>query len=188
MRALGVNLSGFSGKSIDKRPTPPGQHGTRKRKPSLYGQRLAEKQKLRVHYGLTERQMETLARTAARSRLNTGAAIVQLLERRLDNVVFRAGFARTIPAARQLVTHAHVTVNGRVCNIPSARLRRGDVVAVRERGHQAVRLQQAKGEALAKPDWLSVDSGALSITVAALPDESAVPFPIEIGLVVEFYS
>lgn len=159
-----------------------------KRKLSLYGTRLREKQKLRFHYGVTERQLRTLAAQAARGKGATGAVLVQLLERRLDNVVFRAGFARTIPAARQLVTHGHVTVNGNVLNIPSARLRRGDTIAIRPRAHNAVALQQAKGEALAKPDWIEAGSEPYSARLAALPPDTAVPFPIEIGLVVEFYS
>lgn len=189
MRALGVNLPGLSAKSIEKRPFPPGQHGPRsRRKVSLYGSRLREKQKLRYHYGVTERQLLTLAQAAARTKGPTGPALIQLLERRLDNIVFRAGFARTIPAARQLVKHSHVTVNGRVLNIPSARVKLGDVVAIRTRAHEAVQLQRAKGEALAKPDWLSVDADAYSARVASLPDVTAIPFPIEIGLVVEFYS
>jgi small subunit ribosomal protein S4 len=189
LRALGVALPGLSGKSSDKRPHPPGQHGPRlRRKFSLYAQRLREKQKLRFHYGVTERQLRTAARVAARSRERTGTALVQLLERRLDNVIFRAGLARTIPAARQLVTHGHVLANGRPLDIPSARLRRGDVVTVRPSGRTAVELQRAKGVALARPDWLEVSDDALSVRLVGLPDESAVPFPIELGLIVEFYS
>lgn len=189
MRALGVNLPGLSAKTIDKRPHPPGQHGPRtRRKASLHGTRLREKQKLRFHYGLTERPLRTLAAMAARAKAPTGAALVQLLERRLDNIVFRAGFARTIPAARQLVTHGHVEVNGRVLDIPSARLRRGDTVAVRARAQEAVRLHRAKGATLGRPDWLGVDTDAFRARMTAFPDAGAIPFPIEIGLVVEFYS
>lgn len=188
MRALGVNLPGLSSKTIEKRPQPPGQHGRAKRKVSLHGTRLREKQKLRFHYGVTERQMRTLAAQAARAKGATGGVLIQLLERRLDNIVFRAGFARTIPAARQLVAHGHVLVNGGVVDIASARLRRGDIIAIRPRAHAAVALQQAKGEALARPDW--IDSGAepYSARLAALPPDTAVPFPIDIGLVVEFYA
>ncbi len=189
MRALGVNLPGLSAKTIEKRPNPPGQHGPRlKRKPSLHAKKLQEKQKLRFHYGLTERQLSTLAWMAARSKAPTGTALAELLERRIDNVVFRAGFARTIPAARQLVCHGHVTVNGRGLDIPSARLRRGDVIAVRPSGHEAVALQQAKGTTLERPAWLEVDTAAFTARMIALPDVTAIPFPIEMGLVVEFYS
>lgn len=189
MRALGINLPGLSAKTIEKRPHPPGQHGPRsKRKVSLYGTRLREKQKLRFHYGVSERQLRSLAAAAARANGPTGDVLVQLLERRLDNVVFRAGFARTIPAARQLVTHGHVEVNGRVLDIPSARLRRGDLVAVRGRAHDAVRLQREKGVALAAPEWLEVDADAYRARLTALPDLTSIPFPIEISHVVEFYS
>lgn len=190
MRALGMQLPGLSAKSIEKRQNPPGQHGGSrvKRKPSLYGRRLREKQKLRFHYGVTERQMRTIAEQASRTASSTGTAIVRLLEQRIDNIVFRAGFARTIPAARQLVSHGHVTLNGRRLDVPSARLRPGDVVVVKTKAHEIVRLQQSTGTTLAKPDWLAVDDTALSVRVVSMPDETAIPFPIEIGLVVEFYS
>jgi small subunit ribosomal protein S4 len=189
MRALGMNLPGLSTKTIDRRPHPPGQHGPRaRRRSSLHGTRLREKQKLRFHYGLTEGQLRTLAERAARATGPTGAALVQLLERRLDNIVFRAGLARTIPAARQLVAHGHIEVNGRVLDIPSARLRQGDAITVRAQAHKAVRLQQAKGIVLSPPDWLHVDTDALQVRLTSLPDGQAVPFPIEIDRVVEFYS
>lgn len=189
MRALGMNLPGLSAKSIEKRPHPPGQHGARaKRKISLHGTQLREKQKLRFHYGITERQLRSLYQRASRAKGATGTVLVQLLERRLDNLVFRAGFARTIPAARQLVTHGHIVVNGRPLTIPSARLKRGDVVAVRMRAHDAVRLQRAKGISLAVPGWLEVDAELFQARLTALPDDGAVPFPIELGHVVEFYS
>lgn len=189
MRSLGLNLPGFSGKTIDDAARPPGQHGpTSRRKSSLYGTRLREKQKLRFHYGVTERQLSTIAERAARSKGSTALRIVQMLEARLDNIVFRAGFARTNPASRQLVRHGHVTVNGRVSDVPSMRLRRGDVVVVRQRAHEAVRLQQSRGQALALPDWLEVDNDSLTIRVSGTPDETAVPFPIDLQLVVEYYS
>jgi small subunit ribosomal protein S4 len=189
MRALGMNLPGLSAKSIEKRAHPPGQHGPRlRRKVSLYGTRLREKQKLRYHYGLTERQLRTLAEKAARAKGTTGDVLVQLLEQRLDNVVFRAGFGRTMPAARQLVSHGHVAVNGRMLSIPSARLRRGDVVTIRPGGLEAVRHQRAKGVPLTPPDWLEVDADELRVRVASVPGPGAIPFPVEMGLVVEFYS
>lgn len=189
MRGLGVNLPGLSAKSIEKRPRPPGQHGARpRRNQSLFAKQLREKQKLRFHYGVTERRLRTMAARALRTKGNTGDALARLLELRLDNVIFRAGFVRTIPAARQIVTHGHVTVNGRVLDIASARLRRGDLVVVRTRAHDAVRLQQALGETLAKPDWLDADSDALTITVRALPDQQAIPFELEMAMVIEFYA
>lgn len=190
LRALGTNLPGLSAKTIDKRPNPPGQHGAKRRKASSnYGKRLKEKQKLRAHYGVSERQLRTVATAAARARGNAAAALVELLERRLDNVVFRAGLARTIPAARQLVTHGHVSVNGRRHTYPSARLERGDVIGVLgPRGQAAVTSQQALGRVLEPPTWLDVNSDGHTATMTSLPGPDAVPFPIELPLIVEFYS
>ena len=137
---------------------------------------------------MLEKQFKLFFNEAARIPGKTGENLIMLLEQRLDNVVFRAGFARTIPAARQLVAHGHVTVNGKVLDIASARVRRGDLVAVRPRAHKAVALQVAAGGTLARPDWLDVDGDNLSARVVGMPDDSHIPFPIEIGLVVEFYS
>jgi small subunit ribosomal protein S4 len=185
-----VNLPGLSAKTLDKRPTPPGQHGARRRRTvSNYGKRLKEKQKLRAHYGITESQLRSVAAQAARSRGNAMAMLVQLLERRLDSVVFRAGFARTIPAARQLVTHGHISVNGKRLSYPSARINQSDVIGVYgTRGEKAVRKQQELGSVLAAPTWIDVDTSALTAKVSGLPDIDAVPFPVELPLVVEFYS
>lgn len=189
MRALGVNLPGLSAKSIEKRPRPPGQHGARpRRNASLFAKQLREKQKMRFHYGVTERQLRTVAAKALRAKDNSGDAFARQLELRLDNLVFRAGFARSIPAARQIVTHGHVAVNGKVLDIASAKLRRGDVVSVRTRGQAGVRLQQSRGEALIKPDWLTVDSETLTFTVVSVPDQLAIPFEIEMALVIEYYA
>lgn len=190
LRALGVNLPGLTSKTLDKRPMPPGQHGGRRRRTiSNYGKRLKEKQKLRAHYGVTERQLREMAARAARSRGNAMATLVQLLERRLDSVVFRAGFARTIPAARQLVTHGHILVNGKRLSYPSARVKVGDVITVKTgRGENAVRKQQELGAVLTPPTWLEVDGGGLTAKVVGLPDIDSVPFPVELPLVVEFYS
>lgn len=190
MRALGTNLPGLSAKSIEKRPLPPGQHGARRRKaPSIYGKRLAEKQKLRLHYGLSERQMRVVAATAGTSHKDATASLVQLLEQRLDNLVFRAGFARTIPAARQLVTHGHIQVNGKRLSYPGARVKQGDVISVTApRAISAVQAQREKGVPLAVPEWLSVDSDALTARLAGEIGADAVPFPIDLALIVEFYS
>lgn len=190
LRALGVNLPGLSAKTMDKRPTPPGQHGARRRKAlSNYGKRLKEKQKLRAHYGVSEKQLRQVAAKAARVRGNAMATLVQLLERRLDSIVFRAGFARTIPAARQLVTHGHISVNGKRLSYPAARVAANDVIGVTGvRAEKAVRAQQEMGVTLAVPEWLDVDAVALTARVSGLPGAEDVPFPIELPLVVEFYS
>ena len=134
MRALGLELPGLSRKSIERRPYPPGQHGgRRRRRDSVYGQQLKEKQKLKMNYGVSERQMRRLIKQARRSKQETGLKLLELLERRLDNVIFRAGYAPTIPAARQLVNHGHFRVNGRKVDVPSFSVGEGDVIELKEK-------------------------------------------------------
>mgnify|MGYP002781408896 CR=1 FL=1 len=189
MRALGVQLPGLSRKSVEKRPYPPGQHGHERKKISEYALRLREKQKLRLNYGVSEGQLRRLMEEAMRRKASPGATLVELLERRLDNVVFRAGFARTIPAARQLVCHGHVTVNGRRVDIPSFRVRRGDVVALRESSRSLASVQAALTSAgELRPPWLEVEEAKGEARVAALPEEGAAPFAINTQLVVEYYA
>lgn len=191
LRALGTELPGLTQKSRERRPQRPGQHGydRRRRRESDYAIQLREKQKLRYNYGLTERQMRTLVRKAQHSKTNTWDKIIELLERRLDNVVFRCGLAPTIPAARQLVTHRHLRVNGASVNIPSYRVRAGDVVSVRERSKKLERiLQSVEAPALVLPPWLAFDRDELTARVKLLPDREAVPFPCDVQLVVEYYA
>ncbi|MDR1647057.1 MAG: 30S ribosomal protein S4 [Zoogloeaceae bacterium] len=189
MRALGLDLPGLSRKSISARPHSPGQHGAQMRRKSDFGLRLMEKQKLRVNYGLTEKQLRRLVREARGSRGATGEKLAELLERRLDNVVFRAGFAPTIPAARQLVNHGHFCVNGRRVDIPSYRVNIGDVIALSER---SAKLDCVKGTlaepALIRPEWLHWDEPQRVASISHLPAASDVPFPIELQLVVEYYA
>ena len=189
MRALGVELPGLSRKSIADRPHPPGQHGNRPRKKSGFGLQLQEKQKLRLNYGLSERQMRRVMSDAKRAQGSAGDMLAELLERRLDNAVFRAGFAPTIPAARQLVNHSHVLVNGRPVNIPSYRLRIGDVISLREKSRKHPVVQENFADpALTRPEWLGCDEATRTATVAHLPALSDIPFPIEMQLVVEYYA
>lgn len=189
MRALGTELPGLSQKKIEKRPYPPGQHGQGRKKRSPYAVRLIEKQKIRMNYGVTERQLRRLMAEAKAAPGATGHKLIELLERRLDNIVFRAGFARTIPAARQLVNHGHIAVDGRRMDIASFRVSRGQVISVRE---QSKKLQPVlAGAAVAatfETPWLEVDRAGLQATVRALPDEMAVLFPLEVQLVVEYYT
>jgi small subunit ribosomal protein S4 len=189
MRALGVQLPGLSRKSIEKRPYGPGQHGPTRRKktPSDFALRLREKQKVRFNYGVSERVLRRLVEEATRMRGNTGVMLVQLLERRLDNVVFRAGFSRTIPGARQLVAHGHVLVNGRKVDRPSFRVSRGDTVAVRTTSHALATRALESGGGLESP-WLFVDKSALTIQISSYPDETFTPFELEPRLIVEHYS
>ena len=192
MRALGLDLPGLSRKSMWDRPYPPGVHGpksARRRKMSDFKKQLLEKQKLRYNYGLNEGQFMRLYREAVHSKDPSGDKLLELLERRLDNTVFRAGFAPTIPAARQLVCHGHFLVNGKRLDIPSYRVREGDVITLRERSKELAAVEASLGDVrLARPDWIEFDEGAKTATVKSLPKVDSVPFPLEIDLVIEYYS
>lgn len=190
LRALGVDLPGLTRKSMQDRPNPPGQHGARKvqARKSEFGLQLMEKQKLRYHYGLSERQLRRVVAQAKRQTGATGARIVELLERRLDNLVFRAGFAPTIPAARQLVNHGHVEVNGRRATIPSMRLAMDDSFAPSAQARQRVRDALAE-PALERPEWIALDSETIVARLAHLPEGGdSAPFPLDLQRVVEYYA
>lgn len=188
IRALGTALPGLTAKTTE-RDYPPGQHGQRQRKKSDYGIKLMEKQKLRFNYGVTETQIRRLMAEAKASNDQTGKKLLELLERRLDNAVFRAGFAPTIVAARQLVRHKHVLLNGRAVNIPSIRTKPGDTLQLTAKGMKI----PCVVETLATPvleaaEWIKRDSTTQIATVAHVPDAAEVPFPIEIQHVVEYYA
>lgn len=192
MRALGTDLPGLSRKSIEKRPTPPGQHGakkaTRQRK-SDFGIKLIEKQKLRFNYGVSERQLQRLMVDARKGKEPTGTTLLQLLERRLDNVVFRSGFAPTIPAARQLVQHGHIRLNGRKVNIPSIRLKVGDEISLKQSSvNLPIVMETLQEPSLIRPEWLSWNESPAMSKVAHLPAPEDVPFDIDIQQVVEYYA
>lgn len=189
LRALETPLPGLSRKSAEKRPFGPGQHGPTKRKKagSPYALRLREKQKVRFNYGLTERVLRRVVEEALRSKDNTGQVIIQLLERRLDNVLFRAGFGATIPAARQLATHGHVLVNGRRETIPSRRLVRGDVVSIRPQSRDMALRSFESGAGL-QSSWIDVDREALTATLTSYPDAEFLPFELQPRLIIEHYS
>lgn len=189
MRALGTELPGLSTKKIERRPYPPGQHGQARKKHTEYALRLIEKQKVRANYGVTERQLRALMEEARASSGTTGHKLIELLERRLDNVVFRAGFARTIPSARQLVNHGHVLVNGRRVDIPSYRINKDQIVSIRvkSKDHPSV----AAGKLIAdtfQTSWINVEREENKATITALPDETSILFPLRVQLVVEYYS
>ncbi len=191
MRALGVDLPGLSRKTIEARPTPPGQHGnkaSRKRR-SDFGVKLQEKQKIRFNYGLTETQMRKMILDARKGKEPTGERLLQLLERRMDNVVFRAGFAPTVIAARQLVTHGHLMLNGKNVNIPSIRLKMGDEVTIRTKSKNIpMVVETIKQPSLARPEWLSWHEATTVVKVAHLPAIEDVPFPVDVQQVVEYYA
>jgi len=191
MRALGLDLPGLSPKSSERRPYPPGQHGQRRRKETEFGKRLQEKQKLRVNYGLSEVQMRNTFQEALNSQQNTGTKLIELLERRLDNVIFRAGYARSIPAARQLVNHGHVLVNGKRVDIPSFRVRVGQEIAIKQASHQTQLVVQGlelSSRRSWENDWLDINAEARTVKITRLPDETAPLFKVNVQLVIELYA
>ncbi|MGQ5490969.1 30S ribosomal protein S4 [Thauera sp. ZXT1-4] len=189
MRALGTELPGLSRKPLGERNYPPGQHGQRPKRKSGFGVQLIEKQKLRFNYGLTEGQIRRLFREAKRDRGPTGDKLLELLERRLDNFVFRAGFAPTTVAARQLVRHRHVLLNGRPVNIPSIRVRPGDRIQLTERARQIPVVAESLVEpALARPEWLTFEEPAFAATMTRTPSPDEVPFPVDVQQIVEYYA
>lgn len=177
-------------KYFDKRNYAPGQHGlSKKRKtPSEYSIQLAEKQKAKYTYGLLERQFRNLFEKAARKKGVTGENLLKLLEARLDNTIFRLGFAKSRNQARQLVTHKHVTVNGEVVNIPSYTLRPGDKVAIRERSKNLDVVQTSISGKGKKFNWLVVDEKGVEGTFVDFPERDQIPENINEQLIVELYS
>ncbi|HEY8394623.1 MAG TPA: 30S ribosomal protein S4 [Thermaerobacter sp.] len=188
-RRVGRPLCGSPKCPALKRPYPPGQHGPgRRQKLSEYGRRLLEKQKLRFMYGVLERQFRRYFERAQRARGNTGERLLQLLETRLDNLVYRLGFAPTIWAARQLVVHGHIQVNGRKVDRPSYQVRPGDVIAVREKSRRIPLIQESLENAQRVPDYLSVEPEKFQGTLLRVPARDEIPVDVEESLIVEFYS
>ncbi len=193
-RREGTDLFLKSGvRAIDtkcKIDTAPGQHGARKPRLSDYGLQLREKQKVRRMYGILEKQFRNYYKDAARIKGNTGENLLQLLESRLDNVVYRMGYASTRAEARQLVSHKSIVVNGSVVNIPSYKVSASDVVAVREKSKKQGRIIAALelAEQREKPTWIEVDSKEMSGTYKANPERSELSAEINEQLIVELYS
>lgn len=175
---------------LTKRNSRPGQHGTRRSKMSEYGLRLREKQKLRRFYGLNETQFSNVYERATMLPGQTGHNFLQLLERRIDNVVYRLGFGVSRSQARQLVCHGHFTVNGRKLDIPSALLKPGDVVAVAEGSRNVVLLKDNSEAAAVRsiPAWLLFNTQSMSGNVVAIPIREQIEVPVNEQLVVEFYA
>ena len=191
-RRLGTNIWGTKGETIalDKRPYPPGEHGRSRRRGSVseYLLQLQEKQKARFTYGLTERQFRNLFAEAARRQGVTGENMLRFLELRVDNVVYRSGWAATRPQARQMVNHGHINVNGRRVTIASYRLRKGDVVEVRPKARDFTMLQWNL-DVLDRtpPAWLEKGEG-LQMVVRELPIREQIDVPVREQLIVELYS
>lgn len=193
-RALGVNLWGRAKDAFNVRNYAPGQHGPAGRKPvvSDYGKQLRAKQQLKRYYGnITEKQFRRIYTEAARRKGDTGENLIGLLETRLDAITYRANFAPTVFSARQLVSHKHITVNGKKVNIASYRVKVGDVIAVKEKSRQMPLILEASQVMEREvPSYLELDPKNMSIKVLRLPKLEDVPYPVvmEPNLVVEFYS
>lgn len=184
---------GFStletGKELAKRPYGPGQHGAnRKKKPSEYGKQLVEKQKLRQMYGVNERQFKRYFMLALKSKEVTGVAFMKLLESRLDNLVFRMGFARTRRGARQLVCHGHIELNGKKVDIPSALCNVGDVISVRENSRDLKVIKESLESIATKVAWVQVDEENLKGTYLREVERKELPQDITESQIVEYYN
>jgi small subunit ribosomal protein S4 len=176
-------------KYFDRRPYPPGEHGRGRIRESQYLIQLREKQKLRHIYGVLEKQFRRYYKEANRRSGITGTNLLQMLECRLDNVVYRAGFARTRPQARQLVSHGHFRVNGQKVDVPSYQVRQGDVVAIKERSKDTFAVQHAIDTIdRSAPEWLDVNVDGRSATITVIPSREQIDTEINEQLIVELYS
>jgi small subunit ribosomal protein S4 len=176
---------------VQKRPAPPGMHGVSRRKLSDFGVRLREKQKLRRIYGVQETQFKTYYQRAAKTKGHTGTRLLQLLETRLDNVVYRLGVAGSRKEARQMVAHGHVAINGKRVSVPSYQVRPGEVVTASDPAHIHPRIKEladATGAGRRAPSWLEFDAGRVEARIIALPAREEIDVPVQEQLVVEYYS
>ncbi len=181
----------YTGKcAVDRRAYAPGQHGQGRRKLSEYGTQLREKQKVRRAYGILEGQFEHYFELANKKEGVTGENLLSILESRLDNVVYKMGLAVSRPEARQLVSHAHFTVNGKKVNIPSYLVKVGDVIAVREKSRSSVKFDAilASTESRIVPKWIDMNRDTLEGKIVAVADREDIDLPIEEHLIVEYYS
>ncbi len=186
-RALGAPIYGFD-KSYEKRKYPPGQHGnSRRRQRSEYAVQLKEKQKAKYTYGVLEKQFRNLFEKASQRTGITGELLLQSLEERLDNVVYRLGIAKTRDGARQLVSHKHITVNGKIVNIPSYSVSVGDVISIREKTKQNPQIQDSLANRSVY-SWLSWDPTTMQGTFNEVPSRELIPEEINEQLIVELYS
>mgnify|MGYP001999360704 FL=1 len=186
-RRVGVPIADIPKHTARRQLNAPGMHGYRGRRPKDYGIRLIEKQKVRYHYNIMEKQFRRYVDEANRRKGNTGELLLQLLESRLDNAIRRSGFVRTIWAARQMVTHGHVLVNGRKADKPSIPLKPGDVITLKDGIHKVVRenMESLAGHII--PSWLELNPSELSARIIATPVPDQIPFDVNTNLIVEFY-
>jgi small subunit ribosomal protein S4 len=187
-RKLGISITPKADKYLEKKPYPPGQHGFRRRRRlSPYGTQLIEKQRLRYQYNVSEKQMRNYFMRAARGKGTTGESLVQTLETRLDSVVLRSRFARTIYQARQVVTHRHILVNGKIVKSPGYQVKPGDQISVKE-GSRKMRAFNEGVMTTALPPYLTVDDTGYTAELSYVPPRAEVPVVCDVQLVVEFYS
>ena len=191
VRKFGENIFGNPkfDKILSNKPYGPGQHGAGRKRVSDYGVQLKEKQKLKIMYGLFEKQFRNLFKKAESMKGITGENLLQLLERRLDNTIYRLGFATSRQQARQVVSHRHITVNGKSVNIPSYSLKPGDIIAVRDKSkkmdvfHNALRIRKSNPY-----EWIEVEKANLSGVFVSIPERSEIPVNVNEQLIVELYS
>ena len=186
-RRVGVPIADIPKHTAKRQLTPPGMHGYRGKRIKDYGVRLTEKQKLRYHYSVMEKQFRRYVDEATRRKGNTGELLLQLLEQRLDNMVRRAGFVRTVWAARQMVGHGHVLVNGRKVDRPSYAIQPGDTISLRDRIHKLSRENMESMAGHMVPSWMEVNPAELSAKVLSVPTPDQIPFDVNTNLIVEFY-
>jgi small subunit ribosomal protein S4 len=186
-RKVGVPIADLPKHTSKRQLNTPGVHGFRGRRAKPYGIRKDEKQKVRFHYNVLEKQFRRYLEEAGRRPGNTGEVLLQLLERRLDNVIRRSGISRSIWGARQLVAHGHVRVNGQKVDRPSYQLSVGDVVTVRDKIQKLCREQMESIPGHQVPGWISVNPAELSTKIVAMPTSDQIPFDVNTNLIVEFY-
>lgn len=186
-RRLGISLS-ETGKELARRPYAPGQHGQGRRSMSEYGQQLNEKQKLRFMYGLNERQFRTLFKRAGKMEGKHGENFMVLLETRLDNLVYRIGFANTRRQARQLVNHGHITIGGKRVDVPSYLVSPGQVIGLRERSRELGIIKQNLEDTVGRLDFIDFDGNKMEGVLTRLPERSELNAEIDEALVVEYYN
>ncbi len=186
-RRVGVPIAAIPKHTAKRQLNPPGMHGFRGRRLRDFGIRLNEKQKLRYHYNVLERQFRLYVEKASTAKGNTGEVLMRMLETRLDNVIRRMGWGRTIWAARQIVGHGHVLVNGRKTNIPSYQVQVGDEITLKPGIHKVVRENMETMPGHNVPGWLMFDPSTLTAKVTAEPTPDEIPFDVNMNLIVEFY-
>lgn len=186
-RRVGVPIADIPKHTARRQLNPPGMHGYRGRRLRDYGIRLNEKQKLRFHYSVMEKQFRRYIDEAKRRTGNSGEVLLELLEKRLDNVVRRCGLARTIWAARQIVAHGHVLVNGRKTDRPSFQVKVGDEITLKPKIHKLCRENMESLGGLEVPGWLALNPSELTVKVVAVPTPDQVPFDVNTNLIIEFY-